>query len=112
MEVDYTQQLEALNAKLDSVYTASAHIDETLQALSNDEGIRIDDAALIDKLNGLSEVVTGSRVEGVDYSSQFEQLAQLLVYTDMLLLVLIVFSVLGVGAFVGWQITRSMRLQQ
>ncbi len=112
MEIDYSQQLEAINAKLDSLYTVVANLDTTISGVSNDSGIRIDDAALIDKLNGLAEVVTGNRVDGIDYTTQFEQLTQLLVYTDMLLLVLIVFLVIGVGAFVGSQITRSMKLRQ
>lgn len=59
----------------------------------------------------LSEPMTKS-VETVDYSDSMNNLCQLLAYTDLLLLVLIVFVVIISGMLLGLSVTRWMRARR
>lgn len=108
---EYTQQIDGISAKLDGISAAVAQVDQTIQGLSGDAGLVVDDSTVAGKLDDVVTALGSVGGDAVDYSAQLGQVSKLLVYTDLLLLVLITFLVVGVGVFVGSKVTERMRLR-
>lgn len=110
---DWTsEQIQTVIQAIGNLGTTSTGIDGKLETLLNGdaansvpgltEQIHTDNQALIDAINGL-------QLNGVDYSESMRQMATLVAYTDMLLIVLIVLVVLIGGLVAGGMVTRWMK---
>lgn len=104
------QQLSTIGDKLDGVNGIVTTINTTLQTFKGDSGLVVDNSALVSKLDDLITAINSSQVVPVDYSAKLEKLSQVLVYTDLLLLVLVTFLVVGVGFVVGSKLTDRLKL--
>lgn len=107
---EYTQQLESVIERLDELNGYASSIDETIQSFSGASGVVVDDSSVINKLDDLINAIGAAQPVPLDYTAKLQQVNELLVYTDLLLLVLMVFAVLGVGFVVGASLTGRLKL--
>lgn len=109
-EPDSTQQLQAVHDSVDRLHADVEGVNQALQSLSNNHGLVIDDTTITGKLDSMLQAIGSQADSPLDYSSSLSQLSELLVYTDMLLLVLILFVVVLCGVSVGRILTDRLKL--
>lgn len=103
-QIDYTQILNAISTKLDGVNTMLSRLNygdesEGLQGLTS----------VYNGVDRLATLISGQDTTTLDYSVQLNKISQLLAWTDMLLLVFLALMFVGLGLFVGYQVTRWMK---
>lgn len=103
-QIDYTQILNAISTKLDGVYTMLSRLNygdesEGLQGLTS----------VYNGVDRLAVLLSGQDTSTLDYSVQLNKISQLLAWTDLLLLVFLAVAFVGIGVFVGTQVTKWMR---
>lgn len=123
-DIDYTSQLTAMNQTLSSIASNNNAIDSNVMAIrdafnnliNGNTALEIpslhdDIQSLLTGINGLQNtlVALGNASVNVDYSASLNDVCQLLSYTDLLLVVMIVFMLVGFGMFAGYQVTRWMK---
>lgn len=107
---EYTEAISGIGDKLDSLLQAVEEISETVEGFQGDSGLVVDNTEVVNKLQDVITALGSTQTVTVDYSDKLQQLSELMVYTDILLIVLLVFAVLGVGFLVGSKITDRLRL--
>lgn len=114
MDVDYSQILadiaesvEELNVSVDTLQKA---VDGSNANTQNLVDIGKDVKGIEETLKHIAGGTTGNRAVDVDYTTALHNVQELLVYTDVMLIVLIVLAVLILGVSVGKIVTDRMRL--
>lgn len=100
---------------LDNIYSTLQSIDANLDAISSGtqyvDSIFVSHNAIKDAIDSLAlDLQTaGSANVATDYTTSLDTLCKFMAYTDLLLIILIIFVVLGVGMMAGYTVTRWLK---
>lgn len=107
IDTDLAHYLNSINSSISTLHGDISTLDGYMSSVDKKLDVVIDYTKSV-----LSNEPASKAVENVDYTDSINQLMQLLAYTDLLLLVLIVFVVIISGMLLGLAITRWMKARR
>lgn len=111
-DADYTNQLSDLLVEVQALNSKVDTIEAGIDGGAKDDAVTV---TIIDKLESMDASLTAisenaGTAETVDYTAEFAQVKELVVYTDMILVVLVVVVVVLSGAVFGHEILSRLKV--